>query len=52
MAIRQLERAEAYLAAVAFMDVQDIGPLEVQELRSDLEHLRQRLVKRRDRISG
>jgi hypothetical protein len=50
-AIRQLDRAEVYLAAVTFMDLHDReGQAEVRLLRRDLQHLRQRFVDRRDQV--
>jgi hypothetical protein len=43
-AIRQLERAEVYLAAVAFMDIGDReAHREVNQLRTDVESLRRHL---------
>jgi hypothetical protein len=47
-AIRQLERAEVYLAAVAFMDIGD-RPAEraLSQLRADLEGLRRHLGEQR-----
>lgn len=44
-AIRQLERAEIYLAAVAYMDVDDRqAERAVNQLRTDVESLRRYLV--------
>jgi hypothetical protein len=49
-AIRQLDGADIYLAAVSFMDLRDReGQAELRLLRGDLRHLRQRFVDRRDR---
>ncbi len=47
-AIRQLERAEVYLAAVAFMDIDD-RPAEraLSQLRADLKGLRRHLGEQR-----
>ena len=47
-AIRQLDRAEIYLAAVAYMDIDD-RPAErsVRQLRSDLESLKRHLAELR-----
>ncbi|HVS49288.1 MAG TPA: hypothetical protein VHJ99_10330 [Candidatus Dormibacteraeota bacterium] len=51
-AIRQLERAQDYVTAVAFMDIPDReARREVQELRHDLEVLRRRFVERRDQVT-
>lgn len=47
-AIRQLERAEIYLAAVAFMDIGDReADRAVSQLRTDLESLRRHLSDQR-----
>lgn len=44
-AMRQLDRAELYLAAVAYMDIDDRpAQRSVRELRSDLESLRRHLA--------
>jgi uncharacterized membrane protein YebE (DUF533 family) len=47
-AVRQLERAEIYLAAVAYMDLDDRAAQRVlAQLRSDLDGLRRHLAKQR-----
>jgi hypothetical protein len=47
-AIRQLERAEIYLAAVAFMDIGDReAERSVNQLRTDVESLRRHLSDQR-----
>ena len=47
-AIRQLERAEMYLVAVSFMDLDDRAAARaLSQLRSDLEGLRRHLSERR-----
>lgn len=47
-AIRQLERAEIYLAAVAYMELGDRQvERSVSKLRTDLESLRRYLAARR-----
>jgi hypothetical protein len=50
-AIRQLERADVYLAAVGFMDVDD-RPAEraLRQLRADLDGLRRHLGEQRIEI--
>jgi len=52
-AIRQLERADLYVAAVAYMDLGD-APTEraIERLRMDLSALRGHLSDQRARISG
>jgi hypothetical protein len=51
-AIRQLERAEIYLAAVAYMDLEDRAVQRaVQKLRSDVDTLRRHLGEERNRIT-
>jgi hypothetical protein len=52
-AIRQLERADMYLAAVMFMDVDD-RPAEraLSQLRADLDALRRHLGEQRVSISN
>jgi hypothetical protein len=51
-AMRQLERAEIYLAAVAYMELDDRGAKRaLNQLRTDLESLRRHLGERRDRVS-
>jgi hypothetical protein len=43
-AIRQLDRAELYLAAVAYMEIDDrAAQREVRRLRSDIESLKRHL---------
>ena len=50
-AIRQLERADLYLAAVAFMEMDDLeAERALSQLRVDLESLRRYLGERRSRI--
>jgi hypothetical protein len=52
-AIRQLERAEIYVAAVVYMDLDDReANRSLAKLRADLEGLRQHLSEERVRISG
>ena len=49
-AMRQLERADIYLAAVAYMELDDReAQRAVNQLRSDLDSLRRYLGMRRDR---
>jgi hypothetical protein len=52
-ASRQLERADLYLAAVAYMD---LGDREAQralnQLRTDLENLRRHLIEPGNQVSG
>jgi hypothetical protein len=51
-AIRQLERAEIYLAAVAYMELDDrASQRAVQQLRSDVYSLRRHLGDERNRIT-
>jgi hypothetical protein len=52
-AIRQLERADIYLAAVMFMDIDD-RPAEraLSQLRADLDALRRHLGEQRVSISN
>jgi hypothetical protein len=52
-AIRQLERADIYLAAVMFMDI-DNRPAEraLSQLRADLDALRRHLGEQRVNISN
>lgn len=51
-AIRQLERADVYLAAVSFMNLTDrAAQREVNQLRSDVEDLRRHLCRRRDEVA-
>jgi acyl-CoA reductase-like NAD-dependent aldehyde dehydrogenase len=51
-AMRQLERAEIYLAAVAYMDLDDRpAQRSLNQLRSDLESLRRYLGERRNQVA-
>lgn len=51
-AVRQLERADLYLAAVLAMDVDDVEAIQaLVRLRSDLEGLRRHLADTRARIA-
>ncbi len=51
-AIRQLERADVYLAAVAYMDLDDAAVTRaIQGLRGDVEDLRRHLVEVRASMS-
>lgn len=50
-AIRQLERAEIYLASVAYMELDDrAAQRAVNQLRSDVESLKQYLAEQRTEI--
>jgi hypothetical protein len=50
-AIRQLERADIYLAAVAHMELDDsAGDRSLNQLRSDLDVLRRHLSEQRVKI--
>jgi hypothetical protein len=52
-AIRQLERAELYLAAVAYMELDDRDSRRaLSQLRRDAESLRRHLGERRNRLTG
>ena len=52
-AIRQLDRAELYLAAVAYMELDDREAMRaLKQLRSDLDGLLRHLGESRDRITG
>ena len=52
-AIRQLDRAELYLAAVAHMDLDDREAKRVlNQLRRDVDSLLRHLSESRDRITG
>jgi hypothetical protein len=52
-AIRQLDRAEIYLAAVAYMELDDReAKRALKQLRSDLDGLLRHLGESRDRING
>ena len=51
IAVRQLERADLYLAAVASLEVGDgEGEAAIAQLRDDLESLRRQLVEERTRL--
>ena len=51
-AMRQLERAEIYLAAVAYMDLDDRpAQRSLNQLRSDLDGLRRYLGERRNQVA-
>jgi hypothetical protein len=51
-AIRQLDRADLYLAAVAYMDLDDReAKRAVNQLRKDLDSLLRHLGESRDRIT-
>jgi hypothetical protein len=51
-AIRQLERAEIYLAAVAYMELEDAASRHaVRKLRADVDGLRRHLGEERNRIT-
>ena len=51
-AIRQLDRAEIYLAAVAYMSLDDRGAQQaVNQLRTDVESLRRHLGEVRNSLS-
>jgi hypothetical protein len=52
-AIRQLERAELYLAAVAYMELDERDSQRaLSQLRTDVENLRRHLGERRNRLAG
>jgi hypothetical protein len=52
-AIRQLERADIYLAAVAYMELDDReAEKALSQVRANLESLRRYLSESRSRISG
>jgi acyl-CoA reductase-like NAD-dependent aldehyde dehydrogenase len=52
-AIRQLDRAEIYLAAVAYMELGDRDAQRaVNQLRTDVESLRRYLGERRQGLTG
>jgi len=52
-AVRQLDRAGVYLAAVAYMGLDDREARRaVNQLRTDLDRLLRHLAETRDRISG
>jgi hypothetical protein len=51
-AMRQLERAEIYLAAVAYMDLDDRqAGRSLNQLRADVESLRRYIAERRNQAS-
>ncbi len=51
-AMRQLERAEIYLAAVAYMDLDDRqAGRSLNQLRADVESLRRYLGERRNQVA-
>jgi uncharacterized membrane protein YebE (DUF533 family) len=52
-AMRQLERAEIYLAAVAYMEVEDRAAIRsLNQLRTDLESLKRHLGELRNQVTG
>ena len=52
-AIRQLDRAEVYLAAVAYMELEDReAKRALNQLRRDLDSLLRHVSESRDRIMG
>jgi hypothetical protein len=52
-AIRQLERADVYLAAVAFMDIDDrAAGRALSQLRADLDGLRRHLSEQRVKVAN
>jgi len=52
-AIRQLERADIYLAAITYMKLDDReAQRAVNQLRANVESLRRYLGKRRDQVTG
>ena len=52
-AIRQLERADIYLAAVTYMQLDDReAQRALNQLRTNVEGLRRYLGERRDRVAG
>ncbi len=52
-AIRQLERAEIYLAAVAYMDLGDRAAQQaIAQLRAELDALRRHLIEERAQATG
>ena len=52
-AIRQLERADLYLAAVSSMAVGDwVAERTVRQIRSDLEGLRRSFIERRSELTS
>jgi uncharacterized membrane protein YebE (DUF533 family) len=52
-AMRQLERAELYLAAVAYMELDDRAAIRsLNQLRTDLEGLKRHLGELRNQVTG
>jgi hypothetical protein len=52
-AIRQLERADIYLAAITYMKLDDReAKRAVNQLRANVESLRRYLGERRDQVTG
>lgn len=52
-AIRQLDRAEVYIAAVAYMELDDRqAQRALKQLRADVESLKGHLGESRDRLTG
>jgi hypothetical protein len=52
-AIRQLERADIYLAAITYMKLDDReAQRAVNQLRANVESLRRYLGERRDQVTG
>lgn len=52
-AIRQLERAEIYLAAVAYMDLGDRAAQQaIAQVRAELDALRRHLIEERAQATG
>jgi hypothetical protein len=52
-AIRQLERADIYLAAITYMNLDDReAQRAVNQLRANVESLRRYLGERRDQVTG
>jgi hypothetical protein len=52
-AIRQLERADVYLSAVVYMELDDwAAERTLNQVRSELEGLRRQLSEQRARITG
>jgi hypothetical protein len=52
-AMRQLERAEIYLAAVAYMELDDRAAIRsLNQLRTDLQGLKRYLGERRNQVTG
>jgi uncharacterized membrane protein YebE (DUF533 family) len=52
-AMRQLERAELYLAAVAYMELDDRAAIRsLNQLRTDLDSLERHLGELRNQVTG